>query len=263
MHRVFPRLKNIVFLALGIGIFNISLNLYAEEPDLEKINREGKVYVEPLMISKSLVNGEYQLLPYTERRRSWGFTVGLGYCSYEPINYEANFVNQPYGGLYSSPSLPYIEFQFTAKKNLSSGSLGLAFALGRFQNGNTDPSMGVESELQITPIRLGAVYAMDTLVPNPYVIPYVEGGTYIMLYKESLEGNSFNGNSQVAPYVLGGVAFPLDWIDRHASRQAYEDSGIQSTYIFADVRSYLASSSAKDPDFSSNLDWGAGLKVEF
>lgn len=262
MHRLNHPLGILSALFCCIGILCVSFTSKAEEPDPERLARENKVYVEPSYISTTAVNGEYRLIPYAERRGRWGTTVGLSYESYEPREYEPNYANETYDGLYGSPSLPFIELQFTVKRNFSSGSLGLELGVAQFQNGSADKNF-VDSELTLTPIRLGVVYALDNLGAEPYWAPFVSAGAYIIMYKEVLGENSFNGNSQVAPYFTGGIAFPLDWIDRRGARRAYEESGIERSYFVVDGRMLMASSSEQDPDFSSSFHWGAGLRVEF
>lgn len=251
-----------LLLWLIIGISSVSFRSRAEEPDLERLEKQNKVYVEPTFISTTKVDGEYKLVPYRDRRPAWGITVGIGYESYEPVNYEPNYAPVDYyDDLYGSPSLPMVEFQFAVKRNFGSGSLGVELGASRFENSKSGEL--VASTLSLTCVRLGVIYSLDAMSADPMWAPFVTGGMYTMLYKESLQGNSFNGNSMVAPYVSGGVAMSLHWIDKSASRLAFEDSGIQRSYLYADVRTFIASSSKKDPDLSSDFNWGAGLKLEF
>jgi hypothetical protein len=83
------------------------------------------------------------------------------------------------------------------------------------------------------------------------------------LYKEDNNSTSITGNTQVAPYLNAGVAFSLDWIDKHAARVSYEDSGIEATYAFVEARTQFAAGDDQDPDFSSQINFAGGLKVEF
>ena len=74
-----------------IGIFLNVLNVdfaRAQEAAEEFSGTPGMVLVEPTNVVTSEVGGEYRLVPYLERRNRWGFTVSIGYNSFEPIYYE-------------------------------------------------------------------------------------------------------------------------------------------------------------------------------
>ncbi len=263
-----PLGRAIASLILFIGSLGVSLRGMAEEPDPERMAREGKVFVEPTFVSTVATEGEYRLIPYGERRGRLGGTVGLSYQSYEPNDYEANFANQPYGGLYESPTLPMLELHTAFKRNFSTGSLGVELAVGRFQSetpepeGEAEQAVAVQSTLTLTAVRLGAIYALDNMTTDPKWSPYVSAGAYVIFFNEELDSNSFSGNTLLAPYVSGGVDFPLDWLDRNAARVAYEDSGIERSSLFVEGRMLVPSSEEKDPDFGSSFSWGAGLRIE-
>ncbi|MGE0526339.1 MAG: hypothetical protein AB7P49_04690 [Bdellovibrionales bacterium] len=219
------------------------------------------VTVEPLNVMNTEVDGEYRLVPYRERRPKWGGTASLGYSSFEPVYYEPNFVAVDFSDVYSTPETPLLEIQLSFKRNLSFGSLGLEFGAGMYENQSDAPDLG-ESVLTLYPIRLGLVFALDALRPEPWVVPYVSAGGYLIFYREELENSSFNGNSLIAPYVHGGAAFMLDWIDRVAARIAYSDSGIEATYVFAEARIQMATEAVNEPEFSTDFSRAAGHRLE-
>lgn len=262
MHRVNQLMIKIIPLVLYIGIFPCVLNADVEEPDPDVLAKTHMVFVEPSNVLAPKNNSEWLLLPYKERRSRWGYAVDAGYCSYEPLRYEPNFANKTYRQVYGQPALAMIEAKFTVKRNLSLGSLGGEISVGTLQNGNADPNF-VGSDLSLTPIHVGAAYYMDTIWNEPYFVPFVSGGGYEMIYHEKLGGNAVHGNTAVAGYLNGGFALQLDWIDKHAARVSYEDSGIQSSYIYAEARKYFTSSAKKDPDFGNDVSVAAGLRVEF
>lgn len=220
------------------------------------------VTVEPKTVVETQVEGEYRLVPYEERRGKWGATVAIGYSSYEPVNYEPNFVAAEFGDIYTVPDLPMVELQITAKRNLSFGSLGGEIAVGFYQNDSDKPAL-ILSDMQVIPVRLGGIFFMDLLTKDNMVVPYGMGGAYVMIYEESVSGSSLNGNTQVAPYFGGGLAFQLDWIDKNAARVSYEDSGIQHTYAYAEAKSFVNTGDELDPNFGNDFTWGAGFRVEF
>lgn len=221
------------------------------------------VFVEPTNVNTVKIDGEYHLKPYLERRHDWGSTVSFGYVYYEPVNYEPNFATGSFGDFYKKDDMPLVEAQFTVKRNLSIGSIGAELAVGAYSNGSDVPITVVDSTLSLYPVRFGANFTLDALGPEPYIVPYVSGGLYTMVYKESQATASKNGNTQVAPYFNLGAEFMLDWIDRRAARIAYRDSGLEATYVFLEVRKMMASQSSSDPDFSDEINFAGGLRVEF
>jgi hypothetical protein len=84
-----------------------------------------------------------------------------------------------------------------------------------------------------------------------------------MQFKEAIGGTSYNGITQVAPYVTFGAQFGLDWIDRVGATRSYMDTGIQATHVFVEARKYFLSGDAADPDFETDLQFGGGVRVEF
>lgn len=221
------------------------------------------VIVEQMSANTTEIKEEYSLLPYRERRPKWGTTFSLGYSSYEPVNYEPDFVTANFSDIYSSPDMPLIELTVSVKRNFSIGSFGVELAAGIYENKSDDTTLS-DSSLQLIPIRLGLVYYMDAIGPEPHFVPYVGGGAYTMMYKEELVGGtSNNGNTQISFYGHAGVAFQLDWIDKVGSRIAYQESGIESTFLYAELQKYMSSSAEADGDFSNDVSYAGGLKIEF
>jgi hypothetical protein len=262
MHRVFHHRKIFVLLVIYIGSFCFVLNADIPEPDLEQLEKDKMVYVEPTYVQYVKTENEYKLSSYKERRHAWGFTAGAGYSTYEPVNYEPNFAKTAYNKVYAKPAIGMFEGVLTAKRNLSFGSVGLEVGGGTFNNDHTDPNY-VGSKLNLTEVRAGGVLYLDVLGDEPTWVPYVSGGGYMMIYKEQLDGNAFGGTTQLAPYVNGGIAMQLDWIDRHAARIGYEESGVLTSYLYIEARKYFTSQIKKDPDFSNTVSGVLGVRAEF
>src|SRR5262249_26261364 len=100
MHRV-KRLLGVF--VLYIGTFCSVLNADVEEPDVETLIRNKMVFVEPTNVTVGKVNEEWKLLPYLQRRGHWGATFSVGFCAYQPYNYEPNFSNHSYKEVYGQP----------------------------------------------------------------------------------------------------------------------------------------------------------------
>src|SRR5665213_3541585 len=215
-------LKKIIFpLVLYIGIFSSVLNAEVQEPDVETLQKNGTVFVEPTDIVTTSKDNQWVLLPYRERRGRWGCLIGGGYSNYEPLNYQPNFSHATYRKTYGQPWSGLLELNFAVKRNLSAFSVGTELSVGSYDNARSNKAIA-ETELTLTEVRLGAAIYFDTLMATPYAVPYISGGGYTMIYKESLGGNTVGGNSQVAGYVNAGVQWQLDWIDSKAARVSYE-----------------------------------------
>lgn len=236
---------------------------YAEDEERETdAAKRGMVIVEPVNVIVSETEDDYALRPYRERRPSWGVTTSMGYSSYEPLNYEPDFVAANFSDVYSNPTVPMLEIMFGVKKNMSIGSLGFELGAGYYEASSYNKDYG-DSTLTLIPARLGLTFTMDALSADPVFVPYIAGGAYSMIFKESLGGNSHDGNTQVSIYAHGGIAFSLQWFDRFGAITAYRESGVQATYAYVEVQKYVQAGAAADGDFSNDISYAGGLKLEF
>lgn len=256
-------MRQLRLLIIVIGIFQSGFSYGAEETSDDYTGKPGMVIVEPSNVITTEVEGEYKLVPYLERRPKWGTTFSVGYSSYEPIFYEPDFVTMDAEELYSSPDTPLIELKIGVKRNAGFGSIGGELGIGIYTNNSDVEATIVESSLEIIPVTLAATITLDALGKEPLFAPFVSGGFYTMIFKEQADTRSVNGNTQVAPFVSAGVNLLLDWLDRRSARQAFTDSGVQASYLYASVNTYLESSGETDKDFSNEFNWATGLKVEF
>ncbi len=212
----------------------------------------------------------FQLLPYRERRPKWNSVFSISVSGFHPVYYDPDFVSVNFETLYGENVQYSPEIQWTYKRNTGIGSFGLDLGLAYYQTSSLDQVeigdalLNVDSQLTIVVARLGFSLSLDTLLPSePYVVPYLAGGLYTAYYRETQASLSFNGTTQVAPYFSGGVRFQLDWIDPMAAREAYFNSGINNSFLFAEARKMMASQAEKDPDLETDLFWLAGLSLEF
>ncbi len=255
MHRL-----NLLVIVFGIILSGLA---YAEDEDPEELNKKGLVVVEPVNVIISRDGEDYALVPYRERRPRWGVTTSIGYSTYEPINYEPDFVAANFSDVYKTATVPMLDLLFSVKRNMGFGSIGVEFGAGYFEISSSSKETYGDSTLNLIPARLGLVVALDTLTPNPIFVPYFAGGAYTMVFDESLGGNSHNGNTQVSGYFHGGVAFSLHWIDRHGAIIAYRESGVEATYAYLEVQKYMQAGNEADGDFSNEISYSGGLRLEF
>ena len=229
------------------------------------VNPDGLVDVEPSFTEYSRTNGQFELVPFRERRGKWGNQFSIGYSQYTPYNYASTFAAFDFEETYGfSSEMPLIELQYTLKRNFMWGSIGVEIGGGYYENSSDFELTNIDSTLQIIPVRVGAVLILDGLTRFPYIAPYASVGAYTIIFEEVSEGdNTFGGNTQVAPYFTFGAQINLDWLDPISSRQGYEENGIQATFVYIEGRKFIASTAARDPDFENDIEPNIGLRMEF
>jgi hypothetical protein len=189
--------------------------------------------------------------------------LSISYVNYSPSNFASDFADPTQIGfdeLYGAGGI--FEVSYGPKYNFSLGSLTIEGAYGLYSNTTDDTSFG-DFELTIQQIRLGVRFALDNMNLEPFIVPYVGAGGYVSIFREVNGGDSFNGQTEPAMYFLFGGQLQLNWLDKSGAVEAYADGGIENTFLFIEGRQYMASANAQDPDFGSNLNWSAGLSVEF
>ncbi len=238
---------------------------------VEEVQAESREYieVEPKLVFPSDVRGVYYLVPYKYRRPSWGKTFSIGLSTYTPKNYEPDFAAVTFDAAYGSADLPLMNLSFSVKKNFAFGSMGVEGSAGYYKNSSRSSvdiagvPTALDTTLSIYPLSIGGIITLDNLFYEPFIAPYFSGGVYSMFYRESRTTGAVTGNTQVSPYYSVGAQFQLDWLDRAAAREAYEEGGVESTYIYLEARGFIQSNVVQDPNFGSTLHANAGMRMEF
>lgn len=198
------------------------------------------------------------LAPYKLRRGTWGFTFGLGYSAYSPEEYKPDFVvNETFDSYYGSGEGSLVDMTLGLKWNNFLGSITFELGGGYYTNQGVDE----ESNIVLYPARASATLALDTLFKEPYVVPYGTIGAYTVFYDETLASQSVNGNSEIGLFFAAGVGFQLNWLDEISAMTAFQETGLENTYLFLEARSFLPADDLAD--FSSPIQLGAGLKLEY
>lgn len=226
----------------------------------ESVSQE--VEVEPSATNLTAVktcNCSYLYLkPYRERRSSWGGNFSAGVGQFNPTNYKPDFVvGQSFDSYYGAAESPMVDINFGIQKNFSFGSVTGEFGGSFYSNQGKN-----NTTLKVTPVRAGLKLSLDTLFSEPYIVPYASGGVYTAIYDESVAAQSVKGNTEISFYYTVGSLFQLDWLDQDSDIDAYEDNGIENTFIYLEAQSYMASSK-RVPNFESTLQIAAGLKLEW
>lgn len=224
----------------------------------EELEEQKLVEVEYNNILPTELTNVSVLVPYKVRRKTWGSQFTVSYVVLNPDSYDPEYSAGFFEDVYGSAGM--IEGTYDVKYNLRIGSFAAQAGIGVL---NASAQDGTGSSINLMQYRLGLKYTMDNLFYEPIIAPYVGGGAYMMSYKEELAGDSVNGTTDPALYVIFGALFQMDWIDKRAAVEAYTEGGIENTFLFIEARNYFSSSAAQDPDFSTELSLSGGLSLEF
>lgn len=214
-----------------------------------------EVEVNPLISIKK--DGDKYLPPYGDRRFRFGFNMFLDFEDFIPSKYSSD-----YKDIYGSNESKLIELAIAPRWNHFLGSFSLNLSGGLCQSesnygGNTN-------DLSLTIFKIGLEWALDNLLSEPYIIPYI-GASFVQTDYNEKGINVRNGSStgQVS-YI--GLLFQMNWLDPKTAFVAYKN-GIENTYISAELKTYSfskpASTSDEKRDFSMDNVLALGLRLEF
>lgn len=210
-----------------------------------------------LKAAKRVCKCEYAIdTPYKIRRTNFGGSFGIQWGAYNPINYST--LVGTYADVYFTQRPGAVEVSFGMQWNFFLGSIGPQMTIGYFNVNNATSG----ATLTLLPVTAGITYQLNNVFKEPYVVPYGTFGSYSVVYNEALQGLSVKGNSPFGLFYAGGLMFQLDWMDEEAHNSAYQDYGIENTFLFVEARSFLTAPNPV-PDMSTPLQIFAGLKTEF
>ena len=229
-----------------------------ERQQVENLRRSLRKDVQLVEISP------YSTGPFNERRPKWTSVVSLFYSRYNPLEYVSD--QAPTQGTleqyFQDPETPLSGVNFDIKRNLAWASFFLQIGVGSYYNSARDGA-----SLTLTPIMTGLGLALDALFREPYVVPYGLVGGYTMFFREAPNGSaSVNGNTSPAPFFALGLKVQLDWMDEHSDLSGFNESGLENTFIYGEVRNFLSSGSRKFDFRTPTKDpyqLTAGLSLEF
>ncbi|MEZ4870967.1 MAG: hypothetical protein R2827_01725 [Bdellovibrionales bacterium] len=268
------RLLNLIFLLIGVNFLCIQ-GAYADlENGLDRsissesnneVEKSGLIVVEPIGVESNIRGGKYALVPYRERRPAWTKTYGLSWGNYDPIDYDSDFSAEVFEDIFDIQNSSLIEFEISMQRNFKMGSLGADMAIGFYNAQATDDYVDATSDnirISLIPLRLGARFNLDTVMETPYVVPYAGAGIYTMFYTETLNSRTVEGSTAPSLYFNVGLKFQLDWLEPRVARVAYQEHGLQNSFLFAEARQFFKSSTEADPNFSGDLNFNVGISVE-
>ena len=213
------------------------------------------------------------------------FLVGFKMDRYDPkVDSEPGLTGTPYHDVFGARAPPRYQLEFDWEVAHPLGSLLVGATVGFWQNYGkailvTSPAGNTQSEdtatLNVFPFGLIATYRFDWLADRwerfPF-IPYVQLGLMRALWA------SYNGRGNVVTAPQGGrgsgwtsgyttalgVAINLNAVDVDLAREAYLDTGIQRTALFAEYGwTHLDNFHSSGALILSDRAWRFGISVEF
>ena len=220
-------------------------------------------------------------------RRPRRFLIGFKIDRYDPkVDSEPGLTGTPYHDVFGPRAPLRYQLEFDWEVAHPFGSVLIGATAGYWQNfgkailRNSAPGTvqksGDTALLDVIPFGLIATYRFDWLADRwerfPF-IPYVQLGLMRALWA------SFNGTGGVSSDKINGgrgsgwtngyttalgIAINLNAVDLELAREAYVDTGIQRTSLFAEYGwTYLSGFNKRGSLILSDRAWRFGLAVEF
>ena len=222
-----------------------------------------------------------------ESERHPSFLIGFKIDRYDPkVDSEPGLTGTPYHDVFGTRRPLRYQLEFDWEVAHPFGSLLVGATVGFWQNygkallrsstsGNLQPS-GDTTTLNVFPFGLIATYRFDWLADRwerfPF-IPYAQIGLMRALWA-SYNGtgnisvdrvNGGRGSGWINGYTTAlGIALNLNAADPSLAREAYNETGIQRTSIFAEYGwTHLNNFNSSTALVLSDHAWRFGLSVEF
>ena len=236
----------IVLLVFGVNIARADENI-----------AKGRVIVESPIDST---------LSYKKRRSTHGALFSVSTETFDPVDYQSQFGDVLISDIIGSETISLVGVELGYKYNVSVGSA--AVLVGYSQGGASSGSRG----LQIKKKSLSFNVALDGILEEPWVVPYFQVGANEFEASEDKGSASTAASANISYGLRYGLLFQLDWIDKDARGDSAFSSGLENTFIDVYYATYVASSSAQDPNnlgsagdpnLGSTGQVGVGLKLEF
>jgi len=215
------------------------------------------------------------------------FLVGLKLDRYDPkVDSEPGLTGTPYHDVFGPRAPPRYQLEFDWEVAHPFGSLLVGATAGFWQNygkailpgstpGNVQRSQDTTT-LNVFPFGLIATYRFDWLADRwerfPF-IPYVQAGLMRALWVSYNGRGGVSGNPQRGGRGSGwtngyttalGIAVNLNAVDVELAREAYVDTRIQRTSLFAEYGwTYLSDFHRGGALILSDHAWRFGVAVEF
>ncbi len=202
--------------------------------------------------------------PYRDRRGNWSTIFAVNVDQMMPEKYRSPLTSDSYTDLFGETPIKLLQIEIGGKANFVLGSFGASLIYGSGSVADSRGQTGPGDQLKLTKVGGSLTYTMDNLFQEPYVAPYVQAQMYQMSWNETRnDSTSKEGTTSYGSALSMGMLFQLNWLDPSSAVAAMDSVGLENTYVDLFVSQYGTSNSEEDPDFQTDLNYGAGIRFEF
>lgn len=269
----------------------LELNPTGEINPQPTVSTETEFQAQPIAVDENQMGGNGDIVveqqtdltqSYKQRRGRHGVLFSINYEKFFPVDYFSQYRDVYIEDLLGdTESLDLIGAEIGYKLNFKLGSLAI---LGNYAQGSksksnyTDGTTTRERNLAVSRYGLSANFALDNVMQEPWVVPYGQAGIHqFQVVEDDLAQDAAKETTtQFAFNYRIGLLFQLNWIEKsidpNTQYEGLRSSGLQNTFIDVYAMTHLASNetydpadpnSEGDPDMSTGMEFGVGLKMEF
>lgn len=206
---------------------------------------------------------------YKNRRSKHGFVLAFHSESFYPLDYQSMFGDVYIEDIVGSEAIKLTGLELGYKYNISIGSIT---GLYNYSQG----SVGETRTITLSRQALAANVALDGILEEPWVVPYLQVGVHQFSASEDNGTTSESAVTGISFNYRYGLQFQIDWLealmDSSAKADRLKSSGLENTFIDVYYVDHLASGAAQDPtvlgsegepNLLSSGEMGIGLRLEF
>lgn len=206
---------------------------------------------------------------YRDRRTRHGFTFDFNAENLYFPEYTSIIDGALYEDMFGQEDVTLLQASFGYKFNFALGALsaGLSYGQGTLVDDRSVDASEVPQErlLTISKKAINVQWTLDTLMKEPYFVPYV-GMSYwqLGLTEENVtQGLTEEHDTGYGTSFTIGFLVQLNWLDKESSRVAYLEQGLENTYLNVFWTQYQDTGDELDPILANEFNFGVGLRLEF
>ena len=252
---MFLQLRVFTILILTSVIF-VSPQAYSY---IESVETGSVIVEEPQDVSAS----------YKNRRSKHGFVLAVHAENFYPLDYQSMFGDVYIEDILTSGGIKLTGLELGYKYNISIGSITGLYNYSQGSGGDT-------RTISLSRQALAANVALDGILEEPWVVPYLQVGVHQFSASEDNGTTSESAVTGMSFNYRYGLQFQVDWIealiDPSAKADRLRSSGLENTFVDVYYVDHLASGGAQDPtvlgsegepNLLSGGQMGIGLRLEF
>ncbi len=238
------------------------------EPEVSNLTKADYVEVIPKEKNVEIV-ARKKYSNYRDRRTASGLLINVNAENLYFSEYKSILDGALYEKLFGQEDLAMVQLQAGYKFNFILGSIvgGASYGSGTL----IDDRSTEERLLTLNKKSVYAQWLLDSLMKEPYIVPYVGLNFWTMSIHEenktalptSGKVTSLNHDTGNGTAITVGFLVQLNWLEPEVSKLAYINDGLENTYLDVFWTEYRGTDHALDPILEDGFNFGAGLRFEF